>query len=447
MVGTGLEMKELVEQVREAGVVGSGGAGFPTHVKLEAQAEWYLANGAECEPLMHKDRELMVHFGREVVDGLEKAADCVQAQKTAIGIKSKNRNAIDAIQAAIRRDSMHVHEFGDFYPAGDEYELVYGITGRLIPPQGIPLNIGVVVNNIETLVNISRAVAGKPVTDTFMTLTGLVKTPLTTWLPIGLSVREALQIAGGPMIDDFAVMESGLMMGKLVQNLDQPITKTTGGLIVLPAAHDLIKRISRPTAAQHRIGHSACDQCSYCTELCPRYLLGYEVKPHLVMRSLGFTQMGKELWNQNALLCCQCGLCTLYACPEGLYPREACVQGMNDLRKADKGKWTGSRDIQVHPMKNSRRVPIKMLMNRLGVSQYESHAEYQEMRVEPARVVMPLKQHVGQAAEPVVKVGESVRRDQLIAEIPDGKLGARVHASIDGKVSAIQNERITIERG
>jgi Na+-translocating ferredoxin:NAD+ oxidoreductase RnfC subunit len=166
-----------------------------------------------------------------------------------------------------------------------------------------------------------------------MTLTGLVKTPLTTWLPIGLSVREALQIAGGPMIDDFAVMESGLMMGKLVQNLDQPITKTTGGLIVLPAAHDLIKRISRPTAAQHRIGHSACDQCSYCTELCPRYLLGYEVKPHLVMRSLGFTQMGKELWNQNALLCCQCGLCTLYACPEGLYPREACVQGMNDLRK------------------------------------------------------------------------------------------------------------------
>ncbi len=139
-------------------MVGSGGAGFPTHVKLEAQAEWYLANGAECEPLMHKDRELMVHFGREVVDGLEKAADCVQAQKTAIGIKSKNRNAIDAIQAAIRRDSMHVHEFGDFYPAGDEYELVYGITGRLIPPQGIPLNIGVVVNNIETLVNISRAV-------------------------------------------------------------------------------------------------------------------------------------------------------------------------------------------------------------------------------------------------------------------------------------------------
>jgi Na+-translocating ferredoxin:NAD+ oxidoreductase RnfC subunit len=117
---------------------------------------------------------------------------------------------------------------------------------------------------------------------------------------------------------------SGIMMGRLSFDFDEPVIKTTGGLIVLPRDHYLITRRDRTNDSMRRIGKSACDQCSFCTEFCPRYLLGYDVQPHKVMRSLGFTASGKELWNQSAELCCACGLCTLYACPEDLYPKEAC---------------------------------------------------------------------------------------------------------------------------
>jgi len=435
----------FIDKVKSAGVVGAGGAGFPTHVKLQAQVEWFLANGAECEPLMHKDRELMTHFPADIVQGLTLAAESVGARRTVIGIKKKNKHAVEAMEKACAETGAELSLFDDYYPAGDEYEIVHTITGRLIPPQGLPLDVGCVVNNVETLYNIFRATQGQPVTDKFMTITGLVKKPLTTWVPLGMSVADVLQLAGGPTQKSFAVMESGLMMGKPVKNLQQPVTKTTGGLIVLPADHNLVQRYSRTPEQMAHIGHSACDQCSYCTELCPRYLLGYDVQPHLVMRSLGFSAMGAELWNQHAQLCCQCGLCTLYACPEALYPREACVQGMNDLRALGKAKWEGPREVKPHPTKEYRRVPIKQLMTRLGVTRFESEAEYRHLDIKPNKVSMPLKQHTGAPARAVVQKGDVVRRGQLIAEIPDGELGANIHAGMDGRVVAVNENSLDIE--
>ena len=196
----------LVDKVKQAGVVGAGGAGFPTHVKLAAQVEWYLANGAECEPLMHKDRELMTHFASDMVHGLELAAQTTGHSKTAIGVKKKNTHAIEALKQACQNTDIDLVYFDDYYPAGDEYELVYFVTGNLIPPQGLPLDIGCVVNNVETLYNIYQATQDQPVTHTFMTITGLVNHPITTWVPMGLSVRDTLDIAGGVTSGAFAVM-------------------------------------------------------------------------------------------------------------------------------------------------------------------------------------------------------------------------------------------------
>jgi Na+-translocating ferredoxin:NAD+ oxidoreductase RnfC subunit len=436
----------LVDQVKNAGVVGAGGAGFPTHVKLQANVEWLLANGAECEPLLHKDREIMVHFAKEIVEGIGLAAASVKADKRYIGIKTKNQDAVDAVRKAIAGSNVQIKEFGDFYPAGDEYELVYGITGKLIPPQGLPLDVGAVVNNVETLYNVHRAAQGIPVTEKFLTIAGLVNNPLTAWVPVGMKFRDLLELAGGAKTEKFGVMESGLMMGKLVDDLDKPVTKTTGGLIVLPADHDLIRRYSRPAKSMDKIGHSACDQCSYCTELCPRYLLGYDIEPHLVMRSLGFSLMGAELWNEYAMLCCKCGICTLYACPEALYPREACVRGINDLKAVGKVKWQGEFKIKAHPMKEARRVPTEMLMSRLGVTRYESHAGYAKIDCDPEQVHILLQQHIGVPAKAAVKVNERVKKGQLIADIEEGRLGARIHASMDGKIAQIDEEKIVIKK-
>ncbi len=430
-------MSTLVERVRRAGVVGAGGAGFPAHVKLATRAEWLLANGAECEPLLHKDRELMTHFAPRIVEGMRLAAGSTGAARVHVGIKRRNAGALQAMGRALAGTGFEISEFGDFYPSGDEYEVVYGITGRLIPPGGIPPAVGAVVNNVETLYHVAEAAEGRPVTRTFLTVTGCVRRPLTTWVPVGMAVSEVLELAGGPSIDPYAVMDSGLMMGKLVRDLRQPVTKTTSGLIVLPADHPVVVRHSTPPEAQARIGRSACDQCSYCTELCPRYLLGYPVQPHHVMRSLGYSAGGSALWNRYALLCCGCGICTLYACPENLFPREACLQGIADLRAAGKGRWEGEPEIRVHPMKEYRRVPMSLLVRRLGVETYDADAPWQAIEVNPRRVDIPLKQHAGRPATPVVRVGDRVRASDLLADVAEGELGAPVHASIDGRVTAV----------
>lgn len=434
----------LQERLRDAGVVGAGGAGFPAHVKAGSHVEYVIANGAECEPLLHKDYELMVHHPERVVDGVRLLMRATGARQGIIGIKEKNARAVEAVGAALGSEAdIRLHTLGDFYPSGDEYILVYEATGRLIPPQGIPLDVGIVVNNVETLYNISAAAEGAPVTEKFITVAGAVNRPLTFVAPIGMSYRDAVAAAGGASVGEFALFVSGVMMGKLEFDLDLPITKTCAGLIVLPADHTQVVRKSKPLEAMHRIGKSACDQCSYCTELCPRYTLGYDVQPHKVMRSLSFTATGEDLWNQFAQLCCGCGLCTLYACPEYLFPKEACDKGKADLR--EKGiKWEGRREVEPHPMYEYRRTPLKMLVQRLGLVEYDVPTPFERLDLRPRRVRLPLSQHIGAPAEPLVAAGQRVARGEVIGEIPSDKLGARLHASIEGVVTEVGSE-IVIE--
>jgi Na+-translocating ferredoxin:NAD+ oxidoreductase RnfC subunit len=221
------------------------------------------------------------------------------------------------------------------------------------------------------------------------------------------------------------------------------VTKTTGGLIILPRDHYLMTRKTRSVPEMHHIGKSACDQCSYCTEFCPRYLLGYEVMPHKVMRSLGFTTTGADIWNQWSELCCACGLCTLYACPEDLYPKEACDQGKHDRREAGL-KFVQQAPVEVHPMKEYRRVPLTQLRRRLQVEDYEGETPYEPGISPPASVRIKLKQHAGQPAAPVVQEGKNVKKGQVVGRVEEGKLGAHVHSSIDGKVRAVTPEFIEI---
>mgnify|MGYP001614926706 CR=1 FL=1 len=195
----------------------------------------------------------------------------------------------------------------------------------------------------------------------------------------------------------------------------------------------------------HRIGKSACDQCSYCTELCPRYILGYDVQPHKVMRSLGFTATGESIWNLNASLCCSCGLCTLYACPESLFPKEACDKSKRDMKEQN-FTWSGKMEVEPHPMYEGRRTPLKMLVKRLGVTEYDHESEFCTDERRPQKVEIPLTQHLGSPAIPIVGVGDTVKKGQCIGEIPEGKLGARVHASFNGIVQSV-GESILIQRG
>lgn len=436
----------LVEQVRRAGVVGAGGGGFPTHVKLAAHADIVIANGAECEPLLHKDAAVMEHWAAQLVRGVELSMDAVGAREGVIAIKAKKKHAVETVQAAVAGSRVRVQLLGDYYPAGDEYDLVYTVTGKLIPPQGIPLQVGAVVNNVESLVNVAAAAQGHPVTHKTVTLAGAVRRPVTVTVPIGTSYRELIEAAAGGFSTAQPVYcLGGLMMGEPVTNLEAPVTKTTTGVVVLPREHPIIQRKLRPSAAQAGIGKSACDQCRYCTEYCPRFLLGYAVEPHQVMRSLAFTATGTAFWNQYASLCCACGLCTLFACPEMLYPKEACDAAKAEQRRANV-KWSGQAPTQVHGLREGRRVPIKSLAKRLGVLEYDALAPWERLTFEPRRLVLPLKQSAGVANQPLVRAGERVTAGQPLGTLPEKALGALLHAPVAAVVESVSETQIVLTR-
>jgi Na+-translocating ferredoxin:NAD+ oxidoreductase RnfC subunit len=237
----------------------------------------------------------------------------------------------------------------------------------------------------------------------------------------------------------------GLMMGETTENLDAPITKTTTGVVVLPRSHHIIQRKLTPHKAQAAVGKSACDQCRYCTELCPRFLLGYAVEPHQVMRTLAFTASGSELFSQWASLCCACGLCTLYACPEELYPKEACDDAKAELRRAN-FKWSGPAPAKAHPLHEGRRVPIKTLARKLHVETYEHPAPLEAIPVEPRQLVLPLRQSAGTANRPLVKAGDRVKAGQPLGEVPANALGAILHAPADATVREVTEQRILLTR-
>ncbi len=433
----------LIEQVRRAGVVGAGGGGFPTHIKLASTADTVIANGAECEPLLHKDAAVMEHSAAQIVRGMLLAMDAVKARDGIIGVKAKNHHAVESVRAACAGTPVRIHLLGDYYPAGDEYDLVYEATGRLIPPGGIPLNVGAVVCNVETFVNIAAAADGQAVTRKTLTIAGAVAEPVTLTVALGASLRDCIAAAGGATVAEPVICIGGMMMGETTANLDLPVTKTTGGVIVLPRDHHVIERKLKPEPVQHAIGKSACDQCRYCTEFCPRFLLGYAVEPHQVMRSLAFTATGAEHWNQWATMCCSCGLCTLFACPEELYPKEACDHSKAELRRAQV-KWNGPMSVKPHPMRDGRRVPIEALMRRLAIADYAHPAPWQARTVAPERLVLLIKQSAGTGGRPMVDIGSRVAAGQPLTELPEKTLGAVIHAPAAGILTAVTQREIIL---
>ena len=425
--------------------MGAGGGGFPAHVKLAAKADTVIANGAECEPLLHKDAVVMERQAAELVQGMQLAMESVGAKAGVIGIKGKKKLAVEAVTAACKGTALRVQLLGDYYPAGDEYDLVYEVTGRLIPPGGIPIQVGVVVNNVETFVNIAAAAEGKPVTHKWLTIAGAVRSPATLRVPVGTTYRDCFDAVGGLTTEDPVLCIGGLMMGQTTDNLDSPITKTATGVVILPREHHVMERKLKPGKVQAKIGKSACDQCRYCTEYCPRYLLGYAVEPHQVMRSLAFTATGAEYWNQWAAMCCSCGLCTLFACPEELYPKEACDDSRAEMRRANI-KWTGPTTVKPHAMRDGRHVPIKTLTRKLNVHHYDLPAPLWTGQLEPSRLVLPLKQSAGSPCEPKVKVGDKVTAGQVIGEPAANALGANLHAPLAGTVREVTSQQIVLER-
>lgn len=435
--------EEIMQKIKDAGVVGAGGAGFPTHVKVNGAAEHVIVNGAECEPLLRVDQQLMSEQAERMVQGLEAVMAAVGASLGTIALKGKYHDAIDALEKAIAGKPIKLFILGDFYPAGDEHVTVYEVTGKIIPEGGIPLKVGCVVNNVETLINVAHALDGCPVTDTYLTVTGEVPKPVTLKLPIGTSMGEALALAGQTDMQGKLLVEGGPMMGKVIDDFSQPITKTTKGLIVLKTEHPMMQARNMSMAHIIKQAKAACIQCRRCSDLCPRHMLGHKLSPHRIMRGLNYMD-GEETVMKMALSCTECGACEFACNIMFLSPRR-----VNGLLKQEFGKkgikmaLSAGQEV-ISTSREFMKIPVKRLIAFLGLTPYNVAAPLVETDYVPRKVTIPLRQHIGAPALPVVEVGQRVARGALIGAIPEGAMGANIHAGISGVVREV-SQHIVIE--
>ncbi len=447
---TRTQKADALARIRAAGVVGAGGSGFPTHVKLAAQCDTVIVNGAECEPLLAKDECVLERETEGVLDGLARAAELVGARRKILAVKRKRAVLLDTLRQACRSlPGTEVVGLEDTYPAGDEFVLVYELTGRRTPPGGFPTDVGVLVQNDETLLNVSCALAGEPVTHSWLTVCGAVAEPFTSRVPLGTTTGELLERAGGMMGSTkvgWVAMEGGAMMGRPVTDSHHPVGKTTTALLFLFPDHRVIRFATRTRQVQRAINRAACDQCSYCTQFCPRYLLGYAVEPHRVMRGVGFGPERYQDFDLYGRLCCECGICDLYACPEDLSPRDAC-RGTK-LRMAESGVPAGLPPdrAEVHPLRNGRSVPLSMLKLRLDLRRFDRPAPYRELEPLPAEVYVLHKQHAGAAPRARAAAGSTVTAGEVLADVRDGELGVPTHAPFAGRVKEVNALATVIER-
>ncbi len=443
-------MSELeIEIIKNAGVVGAGGAGFPTHIKLNTQIETLIINGAECEPLINVDKQLLQFYFDKVYKGIKVAASVTKAKKIVLALKEKHKEAVKAVENFTQQEiKFELFKLDNFYPAGDEQVLVYEVTGKIVPEGGIPLQVGVVVINVETLLNIYKATCGENVTDKYVTVNGGVKNPLTLMVPVGTPVKKLIDFCGGVTLEEYSCFDGGPMMGKLINEDTYAVKKTTKSVIVLPEDNIVVQNKKRDLSDVLKRAQAICMSCRMCTDMCPRYLLGHDLFPDELMKRIFRGELSSEDLEKYdcAYLCCDCGLCELYGCMMDLSPRSLFNYIKSELERMGIKNSHNRSDLEVNEFREYRKVPVDRLEKRLEIDMYDSKTPLTDFSADVDEVKLYLSQHAGIPAESVVKVGDSVKTGDLIADIPEGKLGAKIHSSISGKVKQLNSEYVLIER-
>ncbi len=439
-----MQLEELKNIVKNSGIVGAGGAGFPTYRKIDERAEIIIMNCAECEPLLSLHRQLLCDRSYEILKTFAMLAETVHAKESVIGIKKSYRETIDALESCIGDfPGMRLQLLPEVYPMGDEIVLIYEATGKVIRPGGLPIEEGVAVFNVETIYNIYQAVEKQvPVHSKYVTVVGEVEHPVTVKMPIGSTIRETVSKAGFVTTEHPIYLLGGPMMG-LIGGSEDPVTKTTNAVLVLPENHQMIQRKRRSSSIDMKRAASACCQCEACTDLCPRYLLGHPIEPHRFMRSaanMDFQDMRPFL---DTMFCSSCGLCELFSCPQGLSPRTLIGEYKTGLRKTGV-KLPEAEGAPVSDSRKYRMVPEERMEARLGLYRYHKPAPIDHTEVPVDRVKILLSQHIGAPAVPVVAQGDKVCAGQLIAKPADG-LSVAIHSSIHGTITEVAKTYLMID--
>lgn len=295
---------EIVKKVADSGIVGLGGATFPSHIKLSvpkgSTAEFLIINGVECEPYLTSDHRLMLEKADEMLIGIKIIMKALDVKKAIIGIENNKKDAIELLQEKCsQHQGIEVCPLYVKYPQGGEKQLIKATINREVPSGGLPIAVGAVVHNVGTAVAIYEAVQkNKPLFERIVTITGKsIKNPANYKVRIGTPITQLLEKGGcNTEQPDIKIIDGGPMMGKSLNNLDAPVTKGTSGILVVSEKESKRKPVKN------------CIRCAKCVTACP---MGLE--PFLLM-TLGERSMHDELEKENIMDCMECGSCS-FTCP------------------------------------------------------------------------------------------------------------------------------------
>lgn len=437
-----MKLDELRQKIKAAGVIGAGGAGFPTHQKLVPGIDTVLVNAAECEPLLYTDFTILQQHMDRVASGARAMAEALGAKQAVIALKSHNAENLSVSAGETLGGGVSIRTLPNVYPIGDEILLIYQSLGRIVPPGQLPSSVGVVVINAETAYNIANSLEDIPVTEKWLTIGGCIPAPVVVKVPINCSVAAVFRSAGVIVPEGCSVLDGGPAMGKIIHPGTAAVTKKTKSLLILPNEIPAIAVKNISAERMVRRTSSACCQCSFCTDLCPRHLLGYPVQPHRTMRavSAGLVQPNDLL---TAALCSGCSVCTLMACCQGVAPSAAMWEVKRSLKK-HRLAYRGGAPVAPDPERDYRMIPVGRFKSRIGVAEYDRPAKYlADFTVKQTDFALLLSQHIGKPSVPLVKAGETVTAGQMIAKA-DAGISAALHTPVSGKVTAVTGSCIEI---
>ena len=303
-----LDSQAIISKIKDAGIVGMGGATFPTHVKLSipngCKAEYLIINGVECEPYLTSDHRNMLERGEELLIGVEILKKALNVEHAVVGVENNKPDAIENLNKIIAggKFDIKVEPLKVQYPQGGEKQLIAAVTGREVPPPpGLPIHVGAVVCNASTALAVYEAVQkNKPLIERVVTITGKdLQSPRNLLTRMGTPISKRIEMAGGLPEGDVKVVNGGPMMGRAMVNLDSAVTKGCSGVTVYAGVD------------AHRVSPSPCIKCAKCVAACPMSL-----EPYLISK-LAKKQMWERLEQENIVDCIECGCCQ-FTCPAGL---------------------------------------------------------------------------------------------------------------------------------
>lgn len=441
-----MELSKLKEVLQNSGIVGAGGAGFPSYGKLDSRADTIILNCAECEPLLKLHRQVLQKYAAEILTALNEVAAAVSAERIIIAIKPGYKETVEAVKAQLPSfPKAQIGLLPEIYPAGDEVVTIYETTGRLVAPGALPITVGVTVFNVETAYNIYRALfENAPVTHKYITITGAVANPITLLAPLGVTYGSLIEQAGGATVSAPVLIGGGPMTGRIVSR-DDVVTKTSNAVLVMPQDAYIVLKRTTPVKIDLKRIMAACCQCHMCTDLCSRNLLGMPIEPHKIMRAVSVGSPNDSAACLDSFFCSSCGLCEMYSCGQGLNPRTVIGEIKGGLR-ANGIKPPAAQSAPVNSMRSARRVPMSRLTARLGLSKYDVPAPLDEKELPAESVKIMLSQHIGAPAAAAVKQGDIVSAGDVIGNAPEDKLSVSVHTPISGRIAAVTERYVIISK-